>query len=305
MTPDCLDESLAAWFRQFSRHRLALAHQHTHYSYDLNLRRFAEFLGRPPALADLTDANVMGCVGWMIREKKLSIASASKLRDNLKTFWEYIARKGGITVWPELPPIQEPENPPIALPLAKLKLIWELVGRQPGDVCGIPEALWLRSLLGVMWSTGERIMPFRLAEWAEFDLADGFWTVPAKHRKGGKRGAVYALHHGAVALLVMLQRFGHAKVWPMDFAERTLYDRMGCIMVAAGLPNDRRHKFHIFRKSVATMVEVFGGNSVDVMGWRDPSMRDVYIDRKIAPKDSAAKRLPWLDDLGEGPTPAA
>lgn len=303
-TEDVIDDTLESWLRMFERHRLPLADPHTVYVYRLNLRRFAEYLGRVPKLADLSDPAVMGCVGWLIREKNLSDATASKFRDNMKTVWEFIARKGGVSVWPELPVVEIAENPPIALPVAKLLLIWEVAGRQPGEVCGIPESLWLQSMIGTVWSTGARKGEFPKSEWPEFDLDAGFWTVPAKHRKGRKRGAVYPLMPGAVLLLRRLQSYGHRRVWPMDFCDGTFYNRLGKIMVACGLPDDRRHKFHIFRKSVATMIELFGGDSVKIMGWRDPSMRDVYVDRTIAPKESPRDRLPWIDSL-EGPKPAA
>lgn len=319
---DVIDDTLESWLRMFERHRLPLADPHTVYVYRLNLRRFAEYLlwraeqdhrvraFPTPMLADLSDPNVMGCVGWLMRERGLSDATASKFRDNMRTFWEFIARKGGmtnkqgVTLWPTMAPVEVAENPPIALPVAKLLLIWEVAGRQPGEVCGIPESLWLQSMIGTVWSTGARKGEFPKAEWTELDLDAGFWTVPAKHRKGRKRGAVYPLMPGAVMLLRRLQSYGHRRVWPMDFCDGTFYNRLGKIMVACGLPDDRRHKFHIFRKSVATMIELFGGDSVKIMGWRDPTMREVYVDRTIAPKESPRDRLPWIDGL-EGPKPAA
>ena len=288
---------LATWFAQFSAHRLALAHDQTRYQYGLNIRRFGEFLGRDPTLADLRDENVMGCVGWLVREKKLSLASASKLRDNIKTLWEYIARKGGIRVWPELPHIQEPENAPVALNVRQLTLLWRIAERQPGSTCGVPDQLWWTSLLGTMWSSGERIEPFKQATWAEFDLDGGFWIVPAAHRKGGKRGIVHPLHHGAVMLLRQLHGYGHEQVWPMDFCCGTLYNRLTSIMVCAGLPDDRRFKFHVFRKSVATMIELFGGDTTGAIGWRDPTQKDAYVDRTICPRVGPRNYVPFIGDL--------
>ena len=108
---------------------------------------------------------------------------------------------------------------------------------------------------------------------------------------------VHPLHHGAVTLLRELHDVSPLRPWPMDFGETGLYERLREIMRAANLPDDRRYRFHIFRKSVATMCAIFGGDVDEAIGWRNAAMKDKYIDRTQSPRIGPSSIIPWIGDL--------
>jgi site-specific recombinase XerD len=81
--------------------------------YGYTLKYFAEFLGRDPVLSDLKDETVMGLMEW-IRAKPLSLRTANKTRDQICALWSFLARKGIVPTFPDVPAFPEPEKTPIA-----------------------------------------------------------------------------------------------------------------------------------------------------------------------------------------------
>jgi integrase len=285
------DSTLSAQFDFFRLHKLSLSCRQTVYQYELNLRRFDEYLGRPALIADLQDPVVSAALVWLTREKRLSPATASKFRDNLCCLWRFLARKRIVDTDPDVPEIKEPRRVPIALTRDQLKLLWEFLQRLPGSIAGIPAADWFTSLVAAFWDTGARKGEIFGMRTAHLDLRGGFMVAKAETVKGGMEDRLYRIRPSTVDLILRIYDPRREFVWPWPWSESIFYDRLGEIMLKNGLPDDRYHKTHILRKSVATHLLVEGGNPQQALGHSTAAMTRAYVDPRIAPPPSPIDRL--------------
>lgn len=300
-------DTLSYWLEEFLGTQLALIEDVTKQSHRLNLRRFGEFLQHEPTIADLNERAVMGAVSWL-RSRQFASVTVAKFKNHTARLWEFAWRKQAVQFGPTLPrvPIIRPD--PVALTPDQCVAVWRIIQLRDGWILNIPERLWWSTLIGMLWATGERRGPLYKATWAEIDFANGLWNVPKEHRKGAglgrARGMTYPLHKfpALLDLLRELKTYNHEFVWPIDVTPTTEYRYLAAIMVGAGLPDKRAWKYHCFRRTVATLVEVLGGvgESAKVMQWADPTMRERYVDMRQMPVDGAAMRLPWIGDMRVG-----
>ncbi len=285
------DFTLQSHFEVFKLHKLTLSCRQTVYQYELNLRRFDEFLGRPAIISDLDDRVVGSALVWLIRERRLSPASASKFRDNICCLWRFLSRKRIVDSDPDVPEVKEPHRVPIALTRDQLRRIWEFLRRMPGNVAGIPASDWFTSLVASFWDTGARKGEIFGMRTAFVDLQAGFMVAKAETVKGGMEDRLYRIRPSTVELIARIYDPRREILWPWPWSDSIFYDRLGEIMVKNGLPNDRYHKTHILRKSVATHLLVEGGNPQQALGHSTAQMTRLYVDPRIAPAPSPIDKL--------------
>lgn len=305
-------DTLAYWLEEFLGTQLALIEEVTKRGHRLNLKRFAEFLQREPMISDLNERAVMGCISWL-RNQKLASVTVARFRNHTARLWEFVWRRQAVQFGPTLPRVPVIKPDPVALTPAQCIEVWKIIQLRDGWILNIPERLWWSTLIGMLWASGERRGPLYLATWNEIDFAAGLWNVPKEHRKGAglgrARGMTYPLYRfpKLLDLLRELRSYRHELIWPIDVTRTTEYRYLAQIMVGAGLPDKRAWKYHCFRRTVATLVEVLGevGDSAKIMQWADPKTRERYVDLRQMPMDGAALRLPWIGDMGDGPKPAA
>lgn len=288
---------LSSHFETFRRHKLVMRCPQTTYQYTLNLRRFDEFLGRQATIADLRDDVVADALQFLMRRRGLSPASASKFRDNLLCLWRFLCRKRIVDTDPDVPEVKEPQRVPVALTREQLRRLWEYLQRMPGEVQGISASDWFCSLVACCWDTGARKGELFGLTWACVDLERGFIVAKAETVKGGMADRLYRVRPSTVEWLERIRKPTRDKVWPWPWSESIFYDHLGRIMLANGIPDDRRFKMHVFRKSVATHLLVEGGNPQAALGHSSFDMTRKYIDRTICPDDSPIDLLPPLDSI--------
>lgn len=296
---DTIDPTLAAQFQIFRRHKLATSSPSTRYQYELNLRRFDEFLGRPALLTDLRDETVNDATGWLLTTRRLSPGSCNKFRDNICALWRFLARKNVISHWPDVISIQEPRRIPIAWTKEQLAALWQYLQRMPGDLVGIPAADWFCSLHAVLWDSGARIGEALQLEWQQVDLAGGWVVMRAETRKGRLSDKLSRLHPATVELLERIQLPERKRVWPWPYNYSYLWRLYGDVLRRAGLPCDRQRKFHCIRKSVASHITALGGDAQQALGHSTRQMTEQnYIDRRIAQPKGPADFLFRLGETG-------
>lgn len=293
--------SVAFLFDLYRRHKLGMAAKSTVYQYELNLRRFAEFLGRDPQLADLQDEVVSQVCGWMIRQRqpRLSAGSASKFRDCVVAAWRFGARKKIVEHWPDVPEVREPRRIPVAWTRQELATLWAYISRMPGEIAGIPQSDWFCSLHAALWDSGERIGALMQTEWPQVDLAGGWLIVRAENRKGGLSDKLSKLHPQTVALLERIRLPERKLVWEWPFNRFYLWQHYGDILKRAGLPNGRERKFHCLRKSCSTHITALSSDAAAqaALGHSDIKItREIYNDPKQIPGVFPSDILPRLDD---------
>ncbi len=301
-----LNHTLSSHFETlFKPHKLTLSAPSTVYQYRLNLRRFDEYLDRPAMVPDLQDSVIAECMNWMLRTKRLSPASISKFRDNLCCLWRFLARKRIVDTDPDVVEIKEPFRAPIALTKEELLRLWEYLLRLPGRISGIEASDWFCSLVACFWDTGARKGELFQLRWPDVDLNRGFIRPRAQTVKGGLEEKLYRIRPSTVEWLSRIVRPVRDQVWPWPWSETIFYDKLGQIMLANGLPDDRRHKTHIFRKSVATHLLLAGGDPTQALGHSSSAITErYYLDRSIAPRPSPIDRLFPLDGDPDPPRAA-
>ena len=280
--------------------RLATRDEHTRRQYDLNLRRFQEFLGREPLLSDLTDATVNSAIAWLTSNGGktgrtaggLGAGSIDKFRDNMCSVWRYLNQVRIVDTVPSVPAVTVPLRAPIAWTRDQLTLLWEGLARIPGEIDGVPANLWWLSLHAVIFDTGERIGAVMQTQWADIDLSAGYIIVRAENRKGGRADKTTKLHPQTIAFLRRALAPRRELVWPWPRTYTYLWVAYKHILRALGLPCEGRDRsFHAMRKSVASHAKAAGLNPSDILGHSDPKMIERYIDERIAPPPMACDHL--------------
>ncbi|MGE0533769.1 MAG: tyrosine-type recombinase/integrase [Pirellulales bacterium] len=275
---------------EYRRKRLRHAAASTHTRYKVTLRGLDKFLGHTATTADLKDDTIADYLAWLVQHGK-SPFYANSQRNHLLALWRFIARKRLVEEFPDVERVPEPEKIPQAWSADELARLFASAKRQLGTIAGIPAGPWWFALLSLLWDTGERIGAVLKIEWHQIDLAGGWLTVPAEHRKFGRKGKVFKLGAETLAALRDIQQPTRAVVFAWDRNPTYLWTCFNEVLCGAGLPNDRRSKFHRMRRSTASHFEAAGGNATDLLGHSMRRVTEAYLDPRIVRKQQAADVL--------------
>lgn len=254
------------------------------------LGHFRRFLDRAPTLADLNDLTVSKFLAWF-KALPRAAATVNKERANLLSLWHYAARKGFVTVWPDVPPEPEPERIPQAWTEEEMSRLLRACAAEPGNYRGVSAAQWWRTLLFCLWDTGERIGGLRDLTWGHVDLSGRWLLVPYKVRKRQTRDRLYRLGADTVEELrgIMLPAREEIFCWP--FCRGYLWDKYRRILKRAGLPHDRKSMFHRWRRSVASHAEAAGADASAMLDHADRKTTKAYLDPRVVKSIHAADVL--------------
>lgn len=269
--------------------RLISASESCRSQYLRNIGKLRTLLGgREPALEDLTDANLAKLQACELKNGN-SPATANKVFSQLRALWDYAARRGLVTVYPTLCKIPEYKRAPVAWNKQQLATLFATIRRQPGRICGLRAAEWWQGLHAVLWDTGLRIGATLKLQWADVDFHAGEVICRAEYQKQ-KADQRFRLHPDTLAMLTLIRRqSGPILPWPTS--RGNLYDHYKRILKAAGLPHDRRSKFHRMRRSVASWFEAAGGNATELLGHSSRKVTEAYLDPEIVARPAACDRL--------------
>jgi integrase len=259
--------------------------------YRSSIRTFAKFLGRDPELSDLTDLTVSRHL-MKLRERGLAAHSIEKERCQLLAIWRFACRKGHVQIWPDVPAEAKPDRVPQAWTQDELRRLFDAIRQEPGKIAGVTAADWWRVLHLLAWDTGERITALMSLRWAWLNPADRTVMVPAEVRKGRRKDRLFQLAPDTVAAIEAIRLPKRALVLPWPYAPTYLWKRYEPILKRAGLPCDRRSKFHRMRRSVASHFEVAGGNATELLGHSTRRVTlEHYLDPRIVKPKQAAELL--------------
>ncbi len=258
--------------------------------YRISLRSFSRFTIRAPVLADLCDDTLNRYLCYY-RALPRTAATTNKERANLLAIWRFAARKGYLPNWPDVPKETQPEQVPVAWLPDELKRLFAAAAQAPGWIEGDKASAWWTALLLLCWDTGERISALLAVRWEAIDLVSGWVIVPAGSRKGGRSDEAYRLHADTVQALRQLrtERTGQVFHWPYD--RSYIWSRFGKLLKAAGLPHDRKSKFHKIRRSVGSYVKAAGGDPSEALRHRDSRVTRAYLDPRLCGQKQA---VDWL-----------
>lgn len=187
--------------------------------------------------------------------------------------------------------MKEPERIPRAWSEPELAALLKAASEMPGKVGSVPAGRWWLALLLVCWDTGERITAVMRSSWGDLDLADRWVYFPAENRKGGRRDRQFRLHADTVAALNAIRSPIRERVFFWPWTETSLWGHFTDVLIRAGLPHDRKCKFHKMRRSVATHAEAAGLNATEILGHSCRRVTEGYLDPRFLDKPQAADVL--------------
>jgi len=268
--------------------------------YGFSIGSYEKHLGRPANTADLNEIEVARFL--LARAKVRCPATASKDRAQLRALWEFAARRGLVDKFPAIRRIVVPERIPEAWTSDELSRLVAAAGATKGAVSGIPAGLFWTALLMVLYETGERIGAAMQVRWD--DVRNGMIVFRAETRKAGRRDTCRALSAQCQESLCAIQS-GSDLVFPWDRSYGYLWYVMGKICKRAGLPQNRRSKFHRIRKTTASFYQAAGGSAQSLLDHSSPAVTRRYLDPRIVAPKPAHELLPKVGAPAEPPPKAA
>lgn len=243
--------------------------------------------GRSLHVSELSEALILDHLRDM-RERKLAAASINRRRGHLLTLWKLAARNklNEHDYWrADVPTMRLPSRRPVAWSIESIRVMLEQAQkvrtrvRQPfGPRC------W-RAMILLLYYTGLRVTA--LLSLKRTDLHGHLLIVPDEIQKDRQEMA-FTLPNSLVNLLVSLPRpqvemngrvpGEYLIPWPWRVdAGAKMFAKY--ILRPAGLPDDRRLKFHAIRRTVATLVAHHRGKEAarDIMGHSSLSVTERYL----------------------------
>ncbi len=252
--------------------------------YGMTIGKYQEFLGgvEPTVEQHLDELELAKFLAWRLRTR--SVGTAAKDRAQLHALAEFAARRG-LCPWPQMRTIRVPERVPRAWLIDEFRKLLVACDGEQGEICGVPAALWFRSILQTAYWTGERIGGLLALEWS--DVEPQAVIFRAEGRKG-QRADIYRPIPLECYEAVMATKTKRKIVFDWDRSYTLIWHRLGRICERAGLPNDRMSKFHRVRKTSASYYAAAGGDPQTLMGHSSPAVTRKYLDPRIVRPDTNA-----------------
>ena len=256
--------------------------------YGFTLARWAGILGRPPTLADFDEIAVARFLA--ARSREVSPASVAKDRAQLVALWNFAAKRGLVDRWPEVRRVTVAERVPEAWTIEQFRRLLAAAALEQTTIAGVPARHWWRALLLLAYDTGERVAALRALRWE--DVRDDDVIFRAETRKGGRRDISRPFGDSTGLALGEIREPLRDLVFPWDRHPSYLWGRLGIILKRAGLPHDRRCKFHRIRRTTASFYAAAGGNATMLLDHSSPAVTRRYLDPRIVGGLSAPSVLP-------------
>jgi len=258
--------------------------------YEYTIKSWSRLLGRQPTVGDLSELPVAQFLAARVRSK--SPATAAKDRAQIRAMWDFCARRNLCATWPSLPRIVVPERVPEAWLTDEMNKILVSASSEPGAICGFPAANVWRALILLAYDTGERITPITTLLCG--DVRDNCVIFRAESRKGRRRDVMREIGRECSRALQAVRRGAGDTAIPWDRPRTCLWRLFGRILRRAGLPADRRSKFHRIRKTTASFYEAAGGSAQRLLDHSSPAVTKRYLDPRIVRTASAPSLIPPL-----------
>lgn len=257
--------------------------------YGYTLRSWGEVLGRPPETIDLEELSVARFLAYRVR--KMSAATAAKDRAQLRALWEFCARRKFVDTWPQVPRIIVPDRIPEAWMTDEMKSILASAAQEQGRIGGSPAASVWKAILLLCYDTGERIAS--VVSVRASDVRGCNVIFRAEERKGRRRDILREISVECADALLAIRRGPDDTAIPWDRHRTCLWRILKIILQRAGLPSDRRCKFHRIRKTTASYYEAAGGSAQRLLDHSSPAVTKKYLDpRIVSPGVPAPSVLP-------------
>jgi integrase len=229
-------------------------------TYRETIKRYSKWLEHPAKVKDLCDRSIRKAFTKM-DEAKVARSSIVMLYKLLKSLWEPLYLNRIVTSEIRLRCPRIPRTNPIAWTEEQEARLFRAIRNTKGFMGNIPLCNWWEALACLLFDTAERIGAVTRAQWQDLK-EDGpeNLTITFRHntRKGGMEDSVVPLHRETFDLLLNIKP---ENATPEDMIFRhpwtSLCGKLTAIIKRAGLPDDRWHKFHCFRRTAATRFAMY------------------------------------------------
>lgn len=257
--------------------------------YGYTLKSWGEFLGRPPETSDLEELSVARFLAH--RTRTFAAATAAKDRAQCRALWEFCARRGLCQTWPSMPRIIVPERVPEAWLAEEMKLLLKTASATPGTTAGFPMSAVFRAILLVCYDTGERISAVMSLRGR--DIRGCNIIFRAEGRKGGRRDILREISVECADALLAVRRGPDDFAIPWGYSYTCVWRFLKQILKRAGLPSDRKSKFHRVRKTTASYYEAAcgPGSAQRLLDHASSKTTRAYLDPRIVPQAKPAPNV--------------
>lgn len=274
--------------------------ERTRVMYLLTIACLGRWLGRAPTLDDLGDATL--CNFLTYRLENVSPMSAAKDRYNLVAIAKHAAMKRHVAEFPDVPPVPLSVPQPTAHRPDDFEALMRACRTAPGMIGKVAAADWWVALHAVLLVTGERIGATLAIRW-DWLRSDGWLSIPAEVRKGGRKAMAYRLPPAVLALIDRLRcnqsEFVFATTWVTRNGNTPFYRRYEALLDRAGLPTGRRMKPQMMRRTFASYAELLGQNATELLDHESrATTKRSYLDPTVTEKQSPGDAIAKLFGIG-------
>ena len=277
--------------------------EQTRNQYRYSLQNLADFLGRPPTMADLSDDTVIRLTLYLRDVKHLDPRTCNDRRGRINALWTWLSNKGRCSTRPTNAALAVPRKIPRAWKHDELQRLMRACATTPGTAGTLPASTFWLAFHAICWDTAARTTEILSLRWEWLDWSTGWIRVPPDVRKGGVKEAAYRVMSDTLALLATFRKptgliLGFAKdrsrIWQMY---KELLER-------AGLPATRHDGPQKMRRSHASWLAANHGDATLSLLHDDASTtRKFYLDPTITQHTSPSAQLPFrLLDLRNDPS---
>ncbi len=278
--------------------RLAGKSAHSTRLYKYTIRRFSLWLERPAVVADLTTDKVTRHINDLLEGTDLAAATIDKCRSQLVALWNYAAKRGWLAEWPQIQKLRVPQRVPDAWTNEEAERLLAACERQGGAIGTVPCNVFWPALVATVFDTAERIGAVMETERHGFDPS-GWLTIKAEHRKGGKRDKRFKLRPSTVKRIQAVHEASprNDRLFPFPRNYTYLFKLYGEILEDAGLPSNRRTKFHKIRRTTASNFESRGGNATELLDHESRKTTTAsYLDPRVVKTLFPADIVPGIGE---------
>lgn len=260
----------------------------------------AETLGRPPTIADLTRPNIHDWMDALARPPRpLAAATINRKRGAVLAIANFAADFELIPPPRRIKKLTEGEDPPKAWTLEEFDRILWSARLEAGDWGGVYAGQGWDFGIRMIWDTGARFHELWAARLSAVDLDQATWTVPAKDRKGKRKGRVYTLAADTIEAIAATidPAAPRERLWPFPWHKRQVWPHWDRILIRAGLPTGRKAKWHCVRKTAESHAAAAMGPrwASEAIGHSEAVARRHYLDPMIVKPPALVVALPRPD----------
>lgn len=254
----------------------------------VSTKHFQAFTSLGAHASELTDRNLVSYAQWR-RNLGRSESTIEREVAKLLTLARYAAALGLLPA-PRIRQVKARIETPVAFLRHEVRALFRAARHYQKPIRTVPGNVYMVALLDVIWDCGERVGALCHVTRADIDLRGRWLRITTRKQNG--RTLVRRLSRRTVRSLSKLMA-AHTSDRVFGVVDRTsLYGPLNEILIAAGLPTDRRHKFHALRRSHASYLHVAGGDARASLDHADEATtRRYYFDPRVVRAADASRLL--------------